>query len=330
MIGGKGLRIIASAPGKVILFGEHFVVKNRPAIAVALELRLRVTVSDSNEYIVIVSKNTGGKLVIDTTNLTVKEDYRGPSQLLAVLKELKSMVNGLKPAYINIESEIPVAAGLGSSASLAVAFTAAYSRYLGLNLSREEISRIAYEAERIVHGKPSGIDNTIASLGGAILYHKNSTRRISISKLDEVAIVIADTGIERSTREAVLSVLSLYDKHPRVMEKIYEAAEEIIREAEESLSKGDWIRVGELMNINHGLLSAIGVSILELEKLVYLARKSGALGAKITGAGMGGSIIALTLRENVEQVVEALRREAKRVISTGISEEGVVVREKNC
>lgn len=330
MIGGKRLRIIASAPGKVILFGEHFVVKNRPAIAVALELRLKVTVSDSNEYIVVVSKNTGGKLVVDPTNLTIKEDDRGPSQLLAVLKELKSMVNELKPAYISIESEIPVAAGLGSSASLAVAFTAAYSRYLGLNLSREEISRIAYEAERIVHGKPSGIDNTIASLGGAILYHKSSTRRISISKLDEVAIVIADTGIERSTREAVLSVLSLYDKHPKVMEKIYEASEEIIREAEASLSKGDWIRVGELMNINHGLLSAIGVSILELEKLVYIARKSGALGAKITGAGMGGSIIALALRENVEQVVEALRREAKRVISTGISEEGVVVREKNC
>lgn len=324
------MRITASAPGKAILFGEHFVVKGRPAVAVALELRLKVTVSNSSEYIVIASKNTGGRLIVDPSNLTVKEDDKGPSQLLAVLKELKNMAGRLKPAYISIESEIPVAAGLGSSASLAVAFTAAYSRYLGLNLSKEEISRIAYEAEKIVHGKPSGIDNTIASLGGAILYHKGSTRRINISNLDRVAIIIADTGIERSTRKAVLSVLSLYDKHPKVMEKIYEASEEIIREAEESLSRGDWVRVGELMNINHGLLSAIGVSTLELEKLVHLARKNGALGAKITGAGMGGSIIALVLRESVEQVVEVLRREAQQVISTGIAEEGVVVREENC
>jgi len=321
------MKIVALAPGKVILFGEHFVVKGKPAIAVALGLRLKVEVREYTGGIVVISRNTGERLVVDPGTLSASSNNL--KQLIAILRRLKDMCGSLKPAYIEIHSDIPIAAGLGSSASLAVAFTAAFSRYLGLHLNKYEISNIAYEAEKIVHGKPSGIDNTIASIGGAILYRKGSIRSISISKLDEVALIIADTGIERSTREAVLKVLSLCERHPKVMEKIYDASEEIVHEAEQALRNGEWERIGELMNINHGLLSAIGVSLIELEKLVYVARKAGALGAKITGAGIGGSIIALAWKRKANQVVEALRREAKLVISTGIDREGVIVREEN-
>lgn len=321
------MKIIALAPAKAILFGEHFVVKGKPAIAVALGLKLKVEVQEYTNRIVIVSRNTGEKLVIDLETLSTNNNNL--KQLIAILRRLKDMCGFLKPAYIEIHSNIPIAAGLGSSASLAVAFTAAFSRYLGLYLNKYEISNIAYEAEKIIHGKPSGIDNTIASIGGAILYHKGSIQSIDISKLDEVALIIADTGIERSTREAVLNVLSLYERYPKVMEKIYDASEEIVYEAEQALRNGEWGRVGELMNINHGLLSAIGISLIELEELIYVARKAGALGAKITGAGMGGSIIALAWKREANQVVEALRREAKLVISTGIDKEGVIVREEN-
>lgn len=321
------MKIIALAPAKAILFGEHFVVKGKPAIAVALGLKLKVEVQEYTNRIVIVSRNTGEKLVIDPETLSTNNNNL--KQLIAILRRLKDMCGFLKPAYIEIHSNIPIAAGLGSSASLAVAFTAAFSRYLGLYLNKYEISNIAYEAEKIIHGKPSGIDNTIASIGGAILYHKGSIQSIDISKLDEVALIIADTGIERSTREAVLNVLSLYERYPKVMEKIYDASEEIVYEAEQALRNGEWGRVGELMNINHGLLSAIGISLIELEELIYVARKAGALGAKITGAGMGGSIIALAWKREANQVVEALRREAKLVISTGIDKEGVIVREEN-
>jgi len=321
------MKIIALAPGKAILFGEHFVVKGRPAIAVALGLKLKVEVQEYIDKIVIVSKNTGEKLVVDPETLNTSNDNL--KQLIVILRRLKDMCGFLKPAYIEIHSNIPIAAGLGSSASLAVAFTAAFSRYLGLYLNKYEISNIAYEAEKITHGKPSGIDNTIASIGGAILYHKGSIQSIDISKLDKVALIIADTGIERSTREAVLKVLSLYERYPKVMEKIYDASEEIVYEAKQALSNGEWERIGELMNINHGLLSAIGISLIELEKLIYVARRAGALGAKITGAGMGGAIIALAWKREANQVVEALRKEAKLVISTSIDKEGVIIREEN-
>ena len=322
--------IQASAPGKVILFGEHFVVKGKPAIAVALSPRIHVTVKkpvNEGNKIIIVSKNTGYKLVLDPLTLEVLELNGKLLQLKKILEELRRLSSSLKPAFIEIHSEIPVAAGLGSSASLAVAFTAAYSRFIGLELSREEISRIAFEAEKIVHGKPSGIDNTIATYGGAILYRGGTFSRIRVGDIKDY-FIIADTGVPRSTREAVLRVLDLYERYPRILEHVYMAAERIVEEAKTALEEADTVRLGELMNINHGLLSAIGVSGLELEQLVHVARKNGALGSKITGAGIGGAIIALTIRENTDRVYGALGRYAKNIIKASIDWEGVRIEQR--
>ncbi len=320
----------ASAPGKVILFGEHFVVKGKPAIAIALSPRIYVTVKSSGDVsdrIVIISKNTGYELVLDTSSLRILESKGNLHQLKRILEELKKLSGYLKSAFIEIRSEIPVAAGLGSSASLAVAFTAAYSTYIGLSLSREEISRIAFEAEKIVHGKPSGIDNTIATYGGAILYKGGRFSQLKVGNIRDY-FIIADTGVPRSTREAVLKVLGLYDKYSRILEHVYLAAEKIVEEAKIALEKADTVMLGELMNINHGLLSAIGVSGLELEQLVHTARRSGALGSKITGAGIGGAIIALASRENVDKVYNALSRYAKNIIKASIDWEGVRIEQR--
>ncbi len=317
--------IEASAPGKVILFGEHFVVKGKPAIALALDLRVNVRVDSSNtNTITIYSHNTNSKLEIELGSLKTS----GSENLVQLHKivEVLSSKAKLKPAYIEINSNIPIAAGLGSSASLAVAFTAAYSKFIGLELTREEISRIAFEAEKIVHGKPSGIDNTIATYGGAILYKAGEFSRIKLSNIQSVSLIIADTGITRSTRKAVLRVLELYNKYPEILSLIYDAAERIVVRALGALENGSWPIVGELMNLNHGLLSTIGVSTLELEELVFTARRAGALGAKITGAGMGGSIIALAYSANSSRIAGALREKSKRVIVAGIDSRGLVIR----
>ena len=322
------MRVVrASAPGKIILFGEHFVVKGKPAIAVALSPRIHVLIREwDSDKLVVLSRDTGYRIVFDPDSLEVIESNGELLQLKKILEELKNKKT-IKPAYIEITSEIPVAAGLGSSASLAVAFTAAYSKYIGLELSREEVSRIAFEAEKIVHGKPSGIDNTIATFGGAILYEKGSFTRLRVGEIKDY-FIIADTGVPRSTRKAVLQVLNLYEKYPDILKHVYNAAEKIVREAEKALERADTIKIGELMNINHGLLSAIGVSGLELEQLVHMARRSGALGSKITGAGIGGSIIALASRDKVDRVYEALRRHAKRLIKASIDWEGVRIEEE--
>ncbi len=317
--------IEASAPGKVILFGEHFVVKGKPAIALALDLRVNVKVDNaSTNTITIYSYDTNSKLEIELNNLRM----RGSGNLVQLHRiiEVLSSRTKLKPAYVEISSNIPIAAGLGSSASLAVAFTAAYSKFLGLDLTREEISRIAYEAEKIVHGKPSGIDNTIATYGGAILYRAGEFSKIRLGNIQSVSLIIADTGITRSTRKAVLRVLELYDKYPEILSLIYDAAEKIVLRALDALTKSSWTTIGELMNLNHGLLSSIGVSMLELEELVYIARKAGALGAKITGAGMGGSIIALAYSGNSARIADVLRGKSKRVIVTRIDSRGLVIR----
>ena len=319
--------IIASAPAKTILFGEHFVVRGCPAIAIALNVRSNVKVSEHGDLsIKVKSLNLGEEMIVDLNGKPVKLS----PNLTPYTKIFEMLANycNLKQAYIEIKSDIPIAAGLGSSASIAVALTAAYSRYLGLSLSLDEISRIAYESEKIVHGKPSGIDNSIATYGGGIVFEKGKIRRINIDKLSEAFIIIANTGIERSTRDAVLKVLRLYDKYESILMHVYEASRNLVNEAIKHIEEGNLRELGELMNINHGLLSAIGVSLLELEELVYIARKAGALGSKITGAGLGGCIIALSTKDNVEEVERALKVKAKWVLKASLSMDGVRVMEK--
>ena len=319
-------KVVASAPGKVILFGEHFVVENQPAIAVALSRRARVTVTPREDKVFHVSSR----------ELGLEEDFglhesRKESPLYPIVVAARAVENiaGTEIGVdIRIESEIPPSAGMGSSAAVAVATAAAVAELLGLNLDRERISNIAYRAETIVHGKPSGIDNTVSTFGGAIAFRKSEGFLRLEADFTPVKIILADTGIPRNTGELVRRVLSLKNKYPKIFDPIYYAAGRLSVEAAKLMERGEYEAVGELMNVNHGLLSAIGVSILELEDLVYTARRAGALGAKITGAGGGGFVVALTRREDSEKVARALGKVAKRVIVGDISEEGVKIEEK--
>ncbi|MGC9107350.1 MAG: mevalonate kinase, partial [Infirmifilum sp.] len=187
----------------------------------------------------------------------------------------------------------------------------------------EEISRMAYEAERIVHGRPSGIDNTIATYGGAIAYRKSEGfLRLNVDFKD-VSLILADTGKPRSTGLLVKRVLDLYDAFPSVLEPIYYAAGRLAVEAAKMMERGDWEAVGALMNVNHGLLSAIGVSTIELEQIVYAAREAGALGAKLTGAGGGGYAVILCKRNHEGKIIEELRKVSPRLLKLNVENTGV-------
>ncbi len=314
----------ASAPGKVILVGEHFVVENQPAIAVALDLRARACarIIEGEFRVEVYSKN----LSREDTFTPESADKSSPlyPAYYAALRTME-FIGIKKPVRIEIDSEIPPAAGMGSSASVAVATVAAVSAALGVRLAKEDISRLAYEAEVLVHGKPSGIDNTIATYGGAIAYRKTEGFIELEADFSPVALVLADSGIPRNTGEMVRKVRALLKKYPRVMEPLYHAAGHLAIEAGKAIEAGDFERLGELMNINHGFLSAVGVSNLTLERMVYKAREAGALGAKITGAGGGGFIVALCWKEDAEKVAGALREVSSRVIVGRVAEEGVSV-----
>jgi len=321
------LQASASAPGKVILFGEHFVVYDEPAVVMAVDLRATVSVEESSEP----------GVHIESCDLSVSGTFydnkffpeMGGMRAEPLLKPIYLAVEAVSERVgeevdlrLGVESEIPIAAGLGSSASVAVATVAAVARYLDVDLPREAISRLAYGAEEFVHGKPSGIDQTITTFGGVLEYSRTQGFT-PIEIVSPIPLIIGDTGQKRSTGQLVSEVRERRDRFPTLMGPLIRVGGEISLLASEALKKGDLQVLGELMNMNHGLLSSIGVSNEMLDRLVNAARESGALGSKLTGAGGGGCMIALSDPDRVDAVADAIDSAGGKAFPVYESKEGV-------
>jgi mevalonate kinase len=241
----------------------------------------------------------------------------------AVCKELSYRSGFDYGINISIKSDIPPGAGLGSSAAVSVATVMAASTCLNLNLSKSEISNIAFEAEKIVHGTPSGIDNTIATYGSVILYKKGTIKPVKVKS--RIPLVIGDTGIERNTAEWVRKVRLRRDRQSKVVNPIINSIGKLVMESLKLLDKNDLPALGELMDINQGLLEALGVSTFELNKLINVARKNGAYGAKLTGAGGGGCMVALSPKTKQKQIADAILTAQGKPLITNISPKGVKI-----
>lgn len=307
------------APGKIILFGEHFVVKGRPALVTAVD-----------RYATACIEEGGEGYTIEAVDLGLTADLSGEVPIeLKPYKRIYELVTEKagKLAFFraSIRSDVPVGAGMGSSAATAVAFTAALLEHAGLEVSRELVNSIAYEAEKITHGNPSGIDNTAATYGGLIYYRKPYAKPLDIKLPEKTVLVAVDTGILRNTKTLVGKVLARYDRYKDIMERIYEAAEKIVEEALKAMRAGDLERLGELFELNHGLLVSIGVSNKTIEEIRYRMLEYGALGAKITGAGGGGLVIGIIDEESVGGLLGRLRSWGrKKVFVLKPDENGVV------
>ncbi len=316
------MRVAASSPAKAILFGEHFVVKGAAGVAAAISLRARVKVEEAGNRGVVITSSMGEARI----NGKPVPGWAEPFKM--VLEWLRDRGYSEAPARVVVESDIPPRAGLGSSAAVSAAFALAYTTLHGDPLGVGDLIKAATVGEAAAHGRPSGIDPTVTVLGGIVSFSREEDPMVlRPPRLESVALVIADSGVERSTREAVEKVLTLAEKYWDVMSKLYYAADTLSRRAVKHLSRGDYESVGELMNINHGLLAAIGVSTPRLEELVYTAREAGALGAKITGAGMGGSIVGLTRIEDSGRVLESLKEKAAWARSVEMGVEGTRLEE---
>lgn len=320
--------VVASAPCKTILFGEHAVVYGYPAIATAINLRVRTKI-----------RKISGELIIHSRDLKVtwKRNQSVPKEFLPICKvieEISDLIDQkpLNGMHIEIFSDVPPSCGLGTSAATAVSVITAMLEFLEINYDKNFINKLAFEAEKISHGTPSGIDNTVATFGGLIRYVKsNSGPNIERSKYTpEFTLILADSGLPRSTKHAVKNVAILREHFPRVIDDIFSIMGKISDEAWTLLSKaGENLRtIGHLMNINHGLLDAIGVNLPELETLVNIARKNGALGAKITGAGLGGFIIALAESAAVHKIHSAIKNYARLVLIAKPDNMGCIVESK--
>ena len=304
--------ITCSAPGKIYLFGEHAVVYGEPAIACAINLRVRVSVE-------LVSS---GKITINAMGERANCSSEEFKYVCCAIKTIKQLFEKDFGAEINIWSEVPPRQGLGSSAAVTVSTIKALTESLGIELDNEAVANIGYNVENEVQGKASPADTFVSSTGGVVLVERAATSHLA---RPDLPIIIGATGVERSTRDVIAFVSDLRKKYPSVVSDVMSSMGDITRSGEQKLAAGDLVSVGELMNINQGLLESLGVCDVVLSKLIYAARTAGALGAKITGAGRRGSVLAIATAGNVDQVRQAITKQGARALTTAISSLGLHV-----
>lgn len=308
---GKG-----SGFGKTILFGEHFVVHGVPGIASAVDSAADSEVKKIAEGIKVTDERTGAKGYAEKKKLQQLESI----ERMLVAMGLDSNNVGLD---IWLGGNLPGFSGLGASAASSVAIARAIAEEFDLNLSDEQINDVSYEAEKAYAGNPSGIDNTAATFGGLIWFKKNfQSGKNEIQQLnirEPVEIVIGNTGIVANTKAMVAGVAERKQANPEKYNPIFKQAEELALKGKSALEAFDLKKVGDLMNQNHTLLQQIEVSCKELDHLVDLARSLGAYGAKMTGGGGGGCMLALTPGQDLqEKVATAIENEGLQVLRTKI------------
>jgi mevalonate kinase len=219
---------------------------------------------------------------------------------------------------ITVTSTIPIARGLGSGAAVSTAITRAVARHFSTELAADEVSRLVYEVERLHHGTPSGIDNTVIACERPV-YFVRGERPETFAAGHTLALVIADTGMASSTKEVVDAVRRAWKQSKDSYEDLFDRIGALVQQARQAIERGDLEQVGRIMDENHRLLQEMGVSSPGLDALVEAARRQGALGAKLSGAGRGGNVIALVSPEEGEDLhQELLSAGAQRVIRTEV------------
>jgi mevalonate kinase len=238
--------------------------------------------------------------------------------LRAVIDNVRSYmgITTLPPLNLKVTSSIPVASGLGSGAAVSVALIRALAEYLGSSLSEEQVSMLAYEVEKIHHGTPSGIDNTVIAFARPVYFIKGRTVE-TFQAGNPFTLVIADTGFPAPTRESVSDVRRLWQKDPDKWNSVFDSIGQIAARARKCIRSGKWQELGPLMDRNHALLVKLTVSSPGLDTLVQAARQAGALGAKLSGGGRGGNCIALVDPGKAKDIEQAmLAAGARHTITT--------------
>jgi mevalonate kinase len=314
----------ASAPAKLILCGEHAVVYHRPAIALPLEsIRALAQVSegppDSGIHIVAPDMQR------EWSASNSADDPLG-ELVFSTLRHLGAPLTDLR---ITLASDIPIAGGMGSGAAVATAIVRALAAYIGCVLPHADVSALVYSCEQRYHGTPSGIDNTVIAYEQPILFKRQHPptpdgelpppiiERISIAT--PFTLIIGDTGKRSETHQPVGEVRRRWQNDPDSYEPIFDQVGDIVQQARAALEAGSIADLGPLLNQNQALLETMGVSSPELEHLVKAARAAGALGAKLSGAGWGGIMLALADSHTRAPVAKALRHAgAARVLETRV------------
>jgi mevalonate kinase len=308
--------VSAVAPGKVIIVGEHAVVYGRPAIAVPVWDRVaRATIQPG-------PVGSGCWIIARDLNSRVRLTNAPPNDALALVARATLAKLSLPPDpdwQIELISEIPIASGLGSGAALSAALVRVIHAQVGLTPEDALVSNLTYLGEQIYHGTPSGIDNTVVAYGRPVWFIKGNAPTV-FAPATPFTLAIADSGIASPTHETVAGVRHRKDENPAAYEALFDAIGAVVLEARQVMEQSQSSALGSLFDRNHTLLQQIGVSTPLLDRLVLAARGAGALGAKLSGGGGGGNMIALVEDATASGVVEALKAAgAVRVVLTTIA-----------
>jgi mevalonate kinase len=312
--------ISVSAPGKIILFGEHAVVYGYPAIAAPVtQVKAKVIIS-ANPLAV------PGKINLQAPNIGLDADLdelASDHPLVTAIQAVAQFlgVRRLPACSIRITSSIPVAAGMGSGAAVSIALIRALSAFLGKPLDHENVSSLAFQVEKLYHGTPSGIDNTVITYEQPVYFVRgHPILNLNVSK--SFTVVIGDTGISCPTAVTVGDLADAWRSDPEPIKQAFDQIARITDAARQAIESGNPTELGPLMSANHQRLQTLGVSSPELDRLVEAARSAGASGAKLSGGGRGGNMIALVESNRAQSVADALQNAgAVRAIITEIKQQ---------
>lgn len=297
--------ITASAPGKIILFGEHAVVYGRPAIAIPVNhVRAKAVVTAD-------PIGAGGQVRLMASDIGLEcwlSELDNDHPLAITFREVAAQL-GIEqfPALrMKINSTIPIASGLGSGTAVTVAVARALSAFAGYPLENDQVSHIAYIVDQRYHGTPSGIDNTVISYAQPVYFVRGQPFQ-QICTPQPFTVVIGNTGVSSPTGVVVGEIRSRWQADPERYEHLFDEIGSVAVLARQAIELGTPVDLGPLMTRNHALLQTLDVSSPELDRLVEAALAAGAGGSKLCGGGRGGNMIALCSPENVAAVESALR-----------------------
>ena len=277
--------------GKVILLGEHAVVHGCPAIAVGIERGVTAEAVTAERDL----------LRLSPWDLALGPAAEGDEPLERAFAAALAMYPSRPALEVSAKVDLPPGAGLGCSAAIGVAVLDAIDEALGIERSRMDLGKAALAWEKVFHGNPSGIDNTMSAIGGVALYRKGDELR-SLHSNKPLHLVIGYSGEPSSTKEMVASVGRQLENDRERVNKAFEGIEVLVRNAKLAIEAGDLVALGQLLDLNHTILSSLMLCTTKLDDMCQAARRAGALGAKMTGAGGGGCMFALAPKRD-----EALR-----------------------
>lgn len=318
-------QIEVSAPGKLMLFGEHAVVYGRPCIVTAVDQRVRVGIEQTESNFLELNAPDVGieRYRRNIKGLGVSENLSKGARFVEIaVKNFFQQLNVSSGIRIGTSSDFSSEFGFGSSSAVTVAVIKGLSEVFKKNLSKREIFDLSYQTVLEVQKVGSGFDIAAAVWGGTIYFVKGGK---VIKPVKNIPSVVGYTGVKADTTSLVLMVSELYKKQKVLIGGIFEMIGKTVEQARRSLLVGDSRKLGELMNINQGLLDSLGVNTPELSNLIFAARGAGAYGAKLSGAGGGDCMIAFVSEDSRKNVEKAIKEAGGKVLRVKTGAEGIKI-----